>query len=170
MATETRVLVTGGAGKLGSQICKSLQEAGLTPVILDNLQRYKESPPMDITLVHRDLLETGPLSQAMNKEKIKAVIHCGSLNSVEDSKSQPELYYKNNLDGLLSLLKAMQNSQVKLLIVSQEVQAADSPFARTQKMMGQILQDLQPVTDMKIAILSSGHSNDYITELKKHLN
>ena len=167
---EKRILVTGGAGNLGSRICKSLQEAGFTPVILDHLQGHTDSLPISISLIKRDILETGPLSQALSKEKIQAVIHCASVHSVEESKAQPELYYKNNVDGLLSLLKALQAAKVKTLIAAKDSDGPASPFARTQAMMAQILEDCRPAMGLNISVLSSDNAEDYVKELKKFIN
>lgn len=167
---EKRILVTGGAGNLGSRICKSLQEAGFTPVILDHLQGTTDSPPISVALIKRDLLETGPLSQALTKEKIQAVIHCASVHSVEESKAQPELYYKNNVDGLLSLLKALQTAKVKTLIAAKGDSDSSSPFSRTQTMMAQILEDCRSAMNLNIAVLNSNNADDYVKELKKFIN
>lgn len=115
---QQNVFVTGGAGYIGSHVCKALQEAGYQPVSLDDLSKG-----------HRELVQFGPLEEGdirneawldrcFAKYSPCAVVHCAGRADVAESLIDPSLYYSINVAGTLALLKSMQRHQVKHLLFS----------------------------------------------------
>lgn len=112
------VLVTGGAGFIGSHSCKALARAGFLPVSLDNLRTG-----------HRDAVKWGPLEVAdirdrsaveevMRRHHIRVVMHFAAAAYVGESVEKPLFYYDNNVSGTISLLSAMQNCGVNRIVFS----------------------------------------------------
>lgn len=112
------VLVTGGAGYVGSHACKALSEAGYKPVVLDNLSTG-----------HRWAVKWGPLEQGdindqafvadlLKRHKIDAVMHFAAFSQVGESVRDPALYYANNVGGSLALLQAMRSAGVNRIVFS----------------------------------------------------
>lgn len=112
------ILVTGGAGYVGSHACKALAAAGHTPVVYDNLSRG-----------HREFVRWGPfeegglhdgarLDAAFARHRVDAVMHFAALAYVGESVSEPALYYRNNVGGTLELLDAMRRAGVRRLVFS----------------------------------------------------
>jgi UDP-arabinose 4-epimerase len=112
------VLVTGGAGYIGSHTCKQLAEEGYVPVSVDNLSRGHEWAVRWGPLERVDLMDGPSLKGLMEKYRPVAVMHFAALAYVEESVRDPESYYKNNLQGTLTLLGAMLQSGVKRIIFS----------------------------------------------------
>jgi UDP-glucose 4-epimerase len=172
------VLVTGGAGYIGSHTCVALAEANYTPLILDNLiNSHKETliqlenlidkPPL---FIEGDIRDEALLCQLFNEYPIKAVIHFAALKAVGESVAQPLMYYENNVQGTLTLLKVMQKAQVKTLVYSSsatvygETSAIPykedyprmpiNPYGRSKMMVENILADIHHSdSDWKIACL-----------------
>ena len=120
MAIHT-VLVTGGAGYIGSHACVELLEAGFNVVVVDNLSN---SNPESLTRVQKltgkplafyevDIRDKQALSDIFVKEKPDTVIHFAGLKAVGESCEQPHLYYHNNVFGTLVLTEVMQAHEVK---------------------------------------------------------
>ncbi len=112
------ILVTGGAGYVGSHCCKALSEAGFTPVCLDNFstghpQFVKWGP-----LIEGDVRDTEAVSQAFRQYSIAAVMHFAASSAVGESVVDPEKYYGNNVAGSLSLLRAMREANCTRLVFS----------------------------------------------------
>jgi UDP-arabinose 4-epimerase len=112
------VLVTGGAGYIGSHACKALALAGYRPVVFDNLSRG-----------HREAVRWGPLVEGDTTDRVKvaaaleahhafAVMHFAAFAYVGESVTDPALYYRNNLAGTLSLLDAMVDAGVDKIVFS----------------------------------------------------
>lgn len=112
------VLVTGGAGYIGSHICKALNDAGFTPVVYDSLVWGEREFVKWGPLVVGDLLDEGALDQVFGEHKPCAVIHCAGLRDVRESVENPALYYANNVTGSLNLLNAMRKHEVGYIIFS----------------------------------------------------
>lgn len=130
-----RILVTGGAGYIGSHTCKALSVAGFTPVAYDNL-----------SLGHEEFVRWGPLeigdtrnseqvAAAIAEHQIKAVIHFAALSSVGESMVAPEKYYANNVGGLLGLLEGMRTAGCDAIVFSSTAavygEAKVSPIVET---------------------------------------
>jgi len=112
------VLVTGGAGYIGSHTVKALRTAGFQPVILDNFSTGHRSFVKETPLVEGDLCNPADLTNAFIKYPIDSVLHFAGKALVGESTKHPERYYETNMLGGLNLLNAMNNHGVKYLIFS----------------------------------------------------
>lgn len=121
-----KVLVTGGAGYIGSHICLELLNAGHEVVVIDNLsnsclismERVKKLTGKDFKVYVADLCDKKSTLDILNDEKCDAVIHMAGLKAVGESVSKPLEYYENNLISTFSLLEAMKASGCKNIIFS----------------------------------------------------
>lgn len=152
------VLVTGGAGYIGSHTCKALHQAGYCPVTVDNLISGHEWAVKWGPFHRADVRETQRLTEIMKNENVMAVIHFAAFAYVGESVSDPLKYYDNNLSGTLSLLKAMQSAQVNKIIFSstcatygtpetttiheETPQVPVNPYGRSKLMIEQVLKDM----------------------------
>ena len=112
------ILVTGGAGYVGSHACKALAAAGWRPVVYDNLSRGRRAAVRWGPLVEGDLADRAAVMAALSAHNIGAVMHFAAFAYVGESVGDPELYYHNNLGGTLSLLSAMRAAGVATLVFS----------------------------------------------------
>ncbi|HEX5848102.1 MAG TPA: UDP-glucose 4-epimerase GalE [Rubrobacter sp.] len=113
-----RVLVTGGAGYIGSVVASQLAAAGHETVVLDDLSRgHAGAVPEEATLVRGDLLDAGLVSETL-AGGFDGVLHFAALSLVGESVREPELYYRNNVCGTLNLLEAMRESGTRKLVFS----------------------------------------------------
>lgn len=122
-----KILVTGGAGYIGSHTVYFLRKAGHQVVVVDNLSRgFKSNVPNGLLHVI-DLRETGKLAELIKKEACEAVIHFAAYISVGESTKAPELYFSNNVAGSASLFEAMQQAGVNKLVFSSTAAAYGTP-------------------------------------------
>lgn len=122
-----KILVTGGAGYIGSHTRYFLEKHGHSVVVLDNLSRgYVESVPTHM-LRQIDLSETQKVTELLRDEGIDAVIHFAAYISVGESTQLPELYFTNNVGSTLSLFNAMLAANVKKLVFSSTAAAYGIP-------------------------------------------
>ena len=120
------ILVTGGAGYIGSHTCVELLNAGYDVVVADNLcnsckeslKRVEEITGKKITFYEVDLLDKPALDRVFDNEKIDGVIHFAGLKAVGESVYKPLEYYHNNITGTLILCDAMRNHGVKSIVFS----------------------------------------------------
>jgi UDP-glucose 4-epimerase len=113
-----KLLVTGGAGYLGSVVANHLLEAGHEVVVLDNLFRgHREAVPEGARLLEVDLLDA-PATRAALAEGFDGVIHFAALALVAESVAHPERYYRGNVVGTLNLLDAMRDAGIDNLVFS----------------------------------------------------
>src|SRR4051812_16402394 len=113
------VLVTGGAGYIGSHAVRHLLATGARVAVVDHLELgHRESLPRDVPLFEADLRETKALREVLTAQRIDCVMHFAALSNVGESVSQPMRYYTNNVGGTLSLLQAMQATGVRRLVFS----------------------------------------------------
>ena len=112
------VLVTGGAGYIGSHACKILAKAGHQPIVFDNLSRGHREAVRWGPLVEGDLADRERLVRAMQTHRVSAVMHFAAFAYVGESVGDPALYYRNNLAGTLSLLEAMRQAGVDKIVFS----------------------------------------------------
>src|SRR5579862_7545136 len=116
---SSTILVTGGAGYIGSHAVRQLLAAGHRVVVLDNLFRgHRAAVPPEARFAQLDLAQTEPLTRLLNEEAVTGVMHFAALTYVGESVERPLWYYQNNLAGTLSLLKAMDEAGVKRLVFS----------------------------------------------------
>lgn len=161
-----KVLVTGGAGYIGTHTCVELLDAGHDVVVVDNfsnskpeaLRRVAEITGKTLTLVEADLLDRPALDQIFRQHTIDAVIHFAGLKAVGESVTIPLRYYHNNLTGTFMLLEAMAEAGCKRLVFSSSATVygmaetvplsedapldATNPYGRTKLMLEQVLRDL----------------------------
>jgi UDP-glucose 4-epimerase len=173
------ILVTGGAGFIGSHTCVELMRAGYDIVIVDNLSNSKEESLKRVQEItgkslsfHKvDLLDVEGLDAVFHNGPIEAVIHFAGLKAVGESVSIPLDYYKNNVSGTLNLLEVMQANQVKSIVFSSSatvygephavpitedfpLNPATNPYGRTKRMIEDIFRDLAIADpDWNIALL-----------------
>ncbi len=160
------VLVTGGAGYIGSHTCVELLQAGEEVVILDNfynskpevLERIKQISGKDFKFYQADLLDKDAIERIFTENEIGEVIHFAGLKAVGESVQKPLLYYHNNITGTLHLCDVMRAHGVKKLVFSssatvyglpKSVPVAEdfplsttNPYGSTKLMIEQILRDV----------------------------
>ena len=112
------ILVTGGAGYIGSHTAKALARAGYHAVVYDNLSRGHHWAVRWGPLEQGDLLDRERLEKVLREHRIEAVLHFAALAYVGESMQAPELYFRNNVGGSLSLLDAMRAAGVRRLVFS----------------------------------------------------
>lgn len=121
------VLVTGGAGYVGSHAAKALAAAGYTPVTLDNLERGHRWAVRWGPLEQGDLLDRGFVEGVIAKWRPEAIMHFAGLIAVGESVTAPDLYYRNNVIGSLHLLEAMQRFAVERIVFSSTAAVYGAP-------------------------------------------
>src|SRR5688500_13051592 len=114
-----RVLVTGGAGYIGSVITDQLIADGHAVVVYDNLSKgHRDAVAQDATLVEADLLEDHTLKATLVEHRIEAVIHMAASSLVGESMTDPGRYYVNNVDASTRLLDALVQTNIRMLVFS----------------------------------------------------
>lgn len=113
-----KVLVTGGAGYIGSHTCLALSRNGFVPIVLDSLIRGHESFCRWGRLYNCDISNSKKIQEILIEEDIQIVIHFAGYAYVQESNQKPNSYYENNVLGTLSILNAMKNANVKKIIFS----------------------------------------------------
>tara|TARA_X000000950_G_scaffold288388_1_gene404867 strand:- start:8209 stop:9177 length:969 start_codon:yes stop_codon:yes gene_type:complete len=124
-----KILVTGGAGYVGSHICKQLNEKGFQPIIFDNLSNGNKSSVIWGDLIEGELREFDQIDKVIKKINPEFIIHLASLADIGESNKDPDLYYSNNILATLNLLKAMRTNKIKNVIFS----SSCSIFGNTKK-------------------------------------
>ncbi|WP_180085998.1 UDP-glucose 4-epimerase GalE [Acinetobacter sp. YH12103] len=128
-----KVLVTGGAGYIGSHTCLELLNAGHEVVVLDNLsnsseeslQRVQSLTGKSLQFVQGDILNSELLDQIFTQHQVDAVIHFAGLKAVGESQQIPLTYFANNISGSISLVQAMQRAGVFRLVFSSSATVYD---------------------------------------------
>src|SRR3569623_1860980 len=117
MTDRPTVLVTGGAGYIGSHACRALAAAGYRPVVYDNLSTGHRNFVSGVLFIG-DLLDGATLARAFTDHKATAVMHFAAASLVGESMTDPQKYYINNVQGTLALLQAMRNAGGNRIVVS----------------------------------------------------
>ena len=120
------ILLTGGAGYIGSHTCVEMLNAGYDIVVVDNysnsspeaLKRVKELTGKDFPIYEADVCDGEAMNALFDREKIEAVIHFAGYKAVGESVQKPLMYYRNNLDSTMTLLEVMRAHGVKKLVFS----------------------------------------------------
>ncbi len=153
------VLVTGGAGYIGSTICSALLDAGHTPIVLDSLVRGREEFVRGVPLYRGDIADADLLGNIMSENpNISCVIHCAALALVPESVARPYDYYANNVSGSLEMFRILTELGCKDFVFSSSASLYDtapgfmvtedspvrpsSPYARSKLMVEMILEDM----------------------------
>jgi UDP-glucose 4-epimerase len=161
-----KVLVTGGAGYIGSHTCIELLDAGHEVVVLDNLSnsceeslnRVQEIAAKSLAFIQADLRDIDALSKSLDGSAFDAVIHFAGLKAVGESTEIPLDYYENNVAGTLNLCRVMNEIDVRNIIFSSSATvygdpasvpiteafplSVTNPYGRTKLMIEEILQDI----------------------------
>ena len=162
-----RILVTGGAGYIGSHTCVELLNRGFQIAVVDNfynskpesIRRVKELTGKGFNFYECDILDRKGLAEIFNTEKPDAVVHFAGLKAVGESVSIPLKYYQNNITGTLTLLECMAEAGVKSIVFSSSATVygeqniapytedmptggCSNPYGWTKHMIEQILMDL----------------------------
>ena len=173
------ILVTGGAGFIGSHTCVELLENGYDVVVVDNLsnscekslERVKEITGKEVTFYKGDILDRDFLESVFEKENIASCIHFAGLKAVGESVEKPWEYYHNNLTGTLILVDVLKKYDAKNLIFSSSATVygdpaqipiteecpkgqCTNPYGWTKSMLEQVLTDIQKADpDWNIVLL-----------------
>src|SRR5262245_14677929 len=123
-----RVLVTGGAGYIGSHTCKQLHSQGITPITLDNLSRGHEWAVQWGPLEAVDLADVEAIRAVLRLHRVEGVIHFAASAYVGESLCDPRGYYENNVRNTLNLLGAMLDEGVTRLIFSSTCATYGNPL------------------------------------------
>jgi UDP-glucose 4-epimerase len=131
----SHILITGGAGYIGSHTYVALTQAGLTPVILDNfsnshfnvLERLQHITNQPVLFEKGDVTDTAFVQNMLVRYDISAVIHFAGFKAVSESVSQPLDYYRNNLGGIISLLQSMEAVNCRSLVFSSSATVYGDP-------------------------------------------
>jgi len=122
-----KVLVTGGAGYIGSITAHLLARRGYSVVVVDDLSRGHEHNVTDLPFHKLNIADTAALSDVLAREAVDAVVHFAAYIAVGESTQKPELYFSNNVGGTLSLLTAMVQTSVKRLVFSSTAAVYGTP-------------------------------------------
>jgi len=165
MRSSKKVLVTGGAGYIGSHVCKALDQAGHTPITFDNLSTgYREFVKWG-PLCEGDITKPDDLDRAFQDYQPDCVMHFAASSYVRESVIDPMKYYKNNCIGSLRLLEAMQHYGVNEIVFSSTcavygdcttlpidetaLQKPVSPYGRSKQFVETAIKDLADTSDLK---------------------
>lgn len=163
---KNKILITGGAGYIGSHVLIELVKSGFTPVVYDNLsnsspvaiERVQNIIGQHVDFIKGDVLDKACLSQVFGKHEFFGVMHFAGLKAVGESVVKPIRYYQNNVAGTLNLLEVMADFNVKNLIFSSSAtvygnpellpivetaqRTCTNPYGQSKLMVEYILEDL----------------------------
>jgi UDP-glucose 4-epimerase len=171
-----KILVTGGAGYIGSHAVVELAQAGYEPIIVDDFSNSKESVlaglrdilGRDVSCHHIDCGDADALREVFKKEgDVQGVIHFAAFKAVGESLNKPLAYFKNNVGSLLTLIEVMNEVGVENLVFSSSctvygvpdqlpvtettpTKPASSPYGRTKQMCEDIVHDVAAAADNKL--------------------
>ncbi|MCM8532350.1 MAG: UDP-glucose 4-epimerase GalE [Lentisphaeraceae bacterium] len=173
-----KVLVTGGAGYIGSHTSLVLLENDVEVVVLDNLcnsslesiKRVEKITGKSISFYNADLMKPEEIEEVLQKEKdIETVIHFAALKAVGESVAEPLKYYDNNISGTINLLKAMESHGIQNIVFSSSATVygnaktvpvdetaptgPTNPYGQTKLMMEQILTDCSKAKGLNVTLL-----------------
>ena len=175
---KTKILITGGAGYIGSHTVISLLKAGYTPVIVDNfcnsqpwiLKQIQDITGENIKSYELDCTNSEDLEEVFKEEQFGGIIHFAALKAVGESVTEPLKYYKNNIGSLVNIIDLMSKYKVPNLVFSSSctvygeadylpvdeqhpIKTAESPYASTKQMCEQIISDCLKSAKLKSAVV-----------------
>ena len=165
-----QILVTGGAGYIGSHMVRVLSQNGYSPIVFDNLSTgHREFVPATVAFIEGDLRNTSELAGVFRKHQITGVLHFAATLVVPESVTNPIKYYDNNFSGSLNLLTQMlENSVYKLVFSSTATVYGNantisvtentptipvSPYGKTKLFVEQMISDISHATKLRYATL-----------------
>src|SRR6056297_1006546 len=161
------ILVTGGAGYIGSHTVVKLLQAGEKVVVIDNFsnskaevfERIKDITGKEVGFYEGDILDRTLLGRVFSENEIESVIHFAGMKAVGESVEKPIKYYRNNVSGTVSLLEAMAKHGVRTIVFSSSATvygaanepplteemplSTNSPYGATKRMIEEILRDVR---------------------------
>ena len=170
-----RIILTGGAGYIGSHTAAVLVERGHEVIILDNFvnaerdvpARLKSLTGQEITIIEADIRSTEAVTAALQAHRVDAVIHFAALKAVGESEADPLLYYDTNIIGTIRLLQSMQAAGIGRIVFSSSATVYGQPdsspipenaptrveniYGRTKLVMEDLIRDLARVGKLKAA-------------------
>jgi UDP-arabinose 4-epimerase len=163
------ILVTGGAGFIGSHICKALSRAGMIPVTYDNLSTGHADSVRWGPLIRAELADAATLRRTLAEFSPDCVIHCGANAYVGESVDMPRKYYRNNVVGSLTLLEACLDQDIDRIVFSsscatygvpaslpireESPQHPVNPYGRTKLIFEMALEDFAAAYGIRFATL-----------------
>jgi UDP-glucose 4-epimerase len=164
------ILVTGGAGYIGSHVVEELKKSGFTPIVYDNLSTgHAAAVPEDVQLVEGDIHDVAFARHIMEQFSIDAVMHFAASSLVGESMENPAKYYFNNVEGTLHLLEAMRGAGVDRMVFSSTAAVYGEPelvpicedsklsptnvYGRSNLMIENMLADYDMAYEMKYVAL-----------------
>lgn len=164
-----RILVTGGAGYIGSHTCKALHEAGHQPITYDNLSTGFKDAVKWGPLEHGDIRDADRLNQVLDRHSPEAVIHFAADAYVGESIKNPIKYYSNNVAGTITLLSCLIEKKIRRIVFSStcatygtpdaipidenEPQAPINPYGNTKWIVEKMLKDYTAPYGLSVAAL-----------------
>jgi UDP-glucose 4-epimerase len=153
------ILVVGGAGYIGSHMCKYLSKNGYLPIVLDNLSRGHEKAVKWGPLIEGSISDRNILKRVFSEHRIDAVMHYAAYSYVGESVTDPSMYYQNNLADTICLLSEMVEAEIKNIVFSsscavygepEEIPITENhpknpvnPYGWTKYMVEQVLNDFK---------------------------
>lgn len=165
-----KIIVTGGAGYIGSHFVRILVKKGFEVVVLDNLCRgHREAVHKDALFEEVDLLNYTELNDLMGKHQPDAIVHFAAFAYVGESVENPEIYYENNVIGSFNLIKAAKNNNIRKFVFSstcslygnpEQIPISETasvnpinPYAQTKLIIEKTLADFSNVYDFNYVVL-----------------
>ncbi len=188
MDTNRKILVTGGAGYIGSHTCVELLESGHDVVVVDNLsnshqeslKRVEKITGKNLQFLQLDIRDRSAMEKAFSENNFQSVIHFAGLKAVGESCQQPLRYYDNNVNGTLVLTEVMAEAGVRELVFSSSATvygdphtvpitedfplSATNPYGRSKLMIEEILRDLSAADNL------SENTNPWRIALLRYFN
>jgi len=163
---DKKILVTGGAGYVGSFMVRHLKESGFKPVIVDNFSQGHREAVAEFELHNIDLVtEKEKLDELFSREKFDGVVHMASYIQMGESYENPSKYYKNNVVGFLNLLDSMLKNKVEKIILSStagvygnpeklpigedDIKDPLNPYGETKYIMERMMEDYDAAYGLK---------------------
>lgn len=163
------VLITGGAGYIGSTVASACEDAGHQVVILDDFSTGRREFIGDRTLYEGDIADAALLDRIFSEQSIDAVVHCAAKIVVPESVSDPLGYYENNVAKTVTLLEGLKRNGVErflfsssasiyapdenFVVTEQSPLSPGSPYARTKFMSEMVLEDFTKASDVRVLSL-----------------
>jgi UDP-arabinose 4-epimerase len=166
---KSNVLVTGGAGYIGSHACKRLAAEGYSPIVYDNLVHGNKDAVKWGPLIIGELEDQARIERVFEEHNIDSVLHFAAFAYVGESVEHPEKYYQNNVVGTLSLLASMRTAEVSKIIFSSTCatygipnlvpisvdhpQQPINPYGRSKLVIEQVLKDYSEAYGLHVCVL-----------------
>jgi UDP-glucose 4-epimerase len=162
-------LVTGGAGYIGAHVVRALHDEGERVVVIDDLSTGEDGRIGDATLVNASILDEDVVRRTLEEHDVRGIVHIAAKKQVGESVDKPLFYYRENVDGLISLLRASINAGVESFVFSSSAATYGtpetpevtedsptvplSPYGETKVVGEWLVRDVAKVSDMRVISL-----------------